>query len=268
MDTLFQKFSLQNLLRQFFCGVVFFIPPYLFAPGYLGEWSQVTSLESGAFLLFSAVALCLGTIIYHLEKNLYSYSVQTVFELLPDWAVAPLFCMPVAVALVLAIIWSSLCCVSCLACICCVFGGVIGLVFVMGIIALLFSPASRRVIARTQECWFLEEKMLKNDSTDSHIRMCAIAKRVSSWSDFIHCTQSCCFAWLLGCALCRYVLYHDVYCYPCLIAAWDAESPLLFSVHVALVVLLLELMFDWHRYQHVIKMTKMSGLRFSNLLPE
>lgn len=33
-----------------------------------------------------------------------------------------------------------------------------------------------------------------------------------------------------------------------------------YSVVIALCILVLELVFDWHRYQHVIKMTEMSGL--------
>lgn len=266
MESLFQKFSLQNLLRQSFCGVVFFIPLYLFAPCQLGEWSKVTSWESGAFLLFSSVALCLGTIIYHLEKNLYSYSVQTVFELLSDWKVPPLFCTPLAVFFVLAIVCALAFSVSCVWCVCCAFGVVLAIVFFVGMICLLFLPVSLRVIERTQECWFLEEKLLGNGATDHHVRMRAIAKRVASWSDFIHCTQSCCFAWLLGCALCRFVLCNESFCYPCLISTWDADSPLMLSVFIALVVLVLELVFDWHRYQHVIKMTKMSGLFFSKQL--
>ena len=79
MDSFLQKFSLQNLLRQFFCGVVFFVPLYLFAREKMPA-TDLLKWESGVFFLFSSVALAVGTIIYHLEKNLYSYPLMYMYE--------------------------------------------------------------------------------------------------------------------------------------------------------------------------------------------
>ena len=262
MDSLLHKFSLQNLLRQFFCGVVFFVPIYLFAKPMLGEFTNLHRWETGTFLLFASLSGIIGTIIYHLEKNIYSYSIQTLFELLDSWKSKPLFCVPCAVALVIAIVCSPYFLDTT------TWGCIVPLIVFLLIVVLicwLFSTAFAKVKERTRECWYCEEKALNIEPAIKNMQIYAIAKRVSAWSDFIHCTQSCCFAWLFGCLACKIVCHgSECACYfsrfqcPCMVCFDDRLMS--YSVLLALCTLLLELVFDWHRYQHVIKMTEMSGL--------
>lgn len=105
----------------------------------------------------------------------------------------------------------------------------------------------RKVVERTQKIWIIEigtavlpEKDAKGDLKYTPSDRNAIAQKLATWSDFIHCTQSCCFAWIVGCALA------DGLCAAC-------EEP---SVLIAILILILEFLFDWHRYQHVLDITK------------
>lgn len=69
---------------------------------------------------------------------------------------------------------------------------------------------------------------------------------------------------LLGCLACK--IHHGSECTCCfnrlLCQCQECFDDRLmsYSVVIALCILVLELVFDWHRYQHVIKMTEMSGL--------
>lgn len=258
MEPLFQNFSLQNLLRQFFCGVVFFVPLWLFGEVHKYETCpcslfDITQWGTGTFFLFASLASIIGTIIYHIEKNLYSYSVQTVFELLDSWETKPLVVTPIAAALIFSIALTPF------------FFETTGMwvivawfvfCFILTTMAWLFTNAFRRVIKRTEMCWLLEERAM-NESMLNNIKMYAIAKRISSWSDFIHCTQSCCFSWLFGCALCKFRLsFSDCSFYPYYFDASNMEQMMVKSIGVVLCILVLELIFDWHRYIHVIRMTK------------
>ena len=261
MEAFLHKFSLQNCLRQFFCGVVFFVPMYLFAKPMLGEFSNLHSWTTGTFLLFASLSGIIGTIVYHLEKNIYSYFIQTIFELLESWKSKPLFCLPCAAVLVISLVCSP--CFHDTTSWCCVVPLIIFLLIVV-LICWLFTSAFAKVQERTRECWYCEEKVFNIEPTIKNMQVYAIAKRVSAWSDFIHCTQSCCFAWLFGCLACK--IHHGSECTCCfnrlLCQCQECFDDRLmsYSVVIALCILVLELVFDWHRYQHVIKMTEMSGL--------
>lgn len=251
MDSFLQKFSLRNLLRQFFCGVVFFVPLWLFTqnPGCqccTCSVLDITRWETGTFLLFAALASVIGTIVYHVEKNLYSYLVQTLFESCAKYKNWQMRVVPLLVAGAITLMISPLFQltedkVDVFNCY------MIALLFfvVICIFNVLFTESFFKVLIRTRACWIIEEQFSDKSSEDRLARW-AIAKRISSWSDFIHCSQSCCFAWLLGCILCKFANNTEVH---------NAELFGL-SLEVVASILFLEIIFDWHRYQHVLSMTE------------
>ncbi|MBR6576117.1 MAG: hypothetical protein IKK73_03185 [Akkermansia sp.] len=67
MDSFLQKFSLQNLLRQFFCGVVVFVPLWLFARTRIVEILGVEKGNTGVYLAFAALASVVGTYALHTQ---------------------------------------------------------------------------------------------------------------------------------------------------------------------------------------------------------
>lgn len=78
VQSIFDKFSLQNLLRQFFCGFVFIASFWFFASGNTTEdltWSKLESFLKGidwdlsGWIVLAVAASIIGTIIYHLEKK-------------------------------------------------------------------------------------------------------------------------------------------------------------------------------------------------------
>lgn len=251
MDSFLQKFSLQNLLRQFFCGVVFFVPLWLFtqACGYKCcscSIVDITTWEAGTFFLFASLASVIGTIIYHIEKNLYSYSIQTLFEVCSRHGNLHMRVVPLLVAGAITLVVSPLFHISDMEKIFDCY--MVALIFfiVVSIFNVLFTDSFIKVMKRTRVCWFIEEQISDKSSVDMFARW-AVAKRISSWSDFIHCTQSCCIAWLLGCALCKLIENNADMC------MWN-EPLFELSILIAGSVLFLEIIFDWHRYQHVIAM--------------
>ena len=255
MDALFQKFYLQNLLRQFFCGVVFFVPLRLFSRDLRGQCDigsllDITEWKTGTFLFIAALASIIGTVIYHLETNLYSYAVQCLYEALRKHYRFSGVCFVVAFVFVISL--SPLCCDI-------KVKTIISLTFfsVVYIVCLLFGGALQDVLVRTRSCWIIEGKELDDKSSTLSQQKRAIALKVAEWSNFIHCVQSCCFAWLLGCACCQrlFIEIEFTCCESCFFEAMQKQEELLFSVHIAFSILFLELLFDWHRYQHVIAMT-------------
>lgn len=270
MDSIFSKFSLQTFLRQLFCGVVFFCPFFLYALDwcniYLGEseFSVVLSKdnfnvslqsgtwETGKLMVVGVIACIIGTIIYHLEKNLYSYSVQCVFELYASKKNEFSWASPIIVSLLLTLALSPLIAVFAdFSPICCFICYCLSFLFSFCIICSAFSRCFSKVIERTQKSWIVENSKIiesksvaernKEDDISSYKMAHSIADKVSTWSDFIHCVQSCCFAWMAGSCFVKYVLKTDV--------------DIILGNSIAVSLLLLELIFDWHRYQHVIAMT-------------
>ena len=254
MDSFLQKFSLQNLLRQFFCGVVFFVPLYLFAR----EKMPATDLlrwESGAFFLFSSVALAVGTIIYHLEKNLYSYPLMYMYERLifknhADgcsseikfsfwwliWCVAGVACLlllgcthflvswPWPVFMAFAFFWLLI------------------------VTWMLLESSENMIVERTWEQWGIEyeashktrENNLLNEQKNKSVQYAA-AEKIATWSDFIHCVQCCCFAWIFGSLLALYLTETIV-------------KGFYQGLTAAFFLLAAEMIIDMHRYRFVRKM--------------
>lgn len=255
MDSLLHKFSLQNLLRQFFCGVVFFVPVWLFSKDLrdqcdMGVLVDIAEWKTETFLVFAALASIIGTVIYHLEKNLYSYAVQCMYEALRKHYRFSGVCVVVAFVFVISLF--PLCCDI-------KVKTIISLSFfsVFYIVCLLFGGSLQDVFERTRSCWIIEGEGLNDKSSILSQQKRAIALKVAEWSNFIHCVQSCCFAWLLGCACCQrwFIEIGFTCCESCFFQALQKQEEMLFSVHIASSILFLELLFDWHRYQHVIAMT-------------
>lgn len=270
MDSLFSKFSLQTFLRQFFCGVVFFCPFLLYALDWCNvylcehEFSVEVSKESlsfsmqygtwdtGKIVFIGIVACVIGTIIYHVEKNLYSYSVQCVFELYASKKNNFLWASPIIASLLLTLALSPLVSVFAdFSPICCFICYSFSCFLVLCVICCAFETYFHKVIERTQKVWIIEDEQTVNTSVSEYrlkdgvipmmLMAHAVSKKLSTWSDFIHCVQSCCFAWVAGSCFVKYFIHSD------------ADITLGNSIAVAL--LFLELIFDWHRYQHVIAMT-------------
>ena len=279
MDSFLSKFSLQTFLRQFFCGVVFFCPFLLYTPKYANAFlggeevsikisqdcfsfcTQYGPWDTGKIVFIGIIACIIGTIIYHVEKNLYSYLMQALFEVANvktnngkiSGKVAFYFFI-VALILFVTFLWANAI-----------------MLFILALLVFIFwgtslSNGFSRVVSRTQQSWIIEnnkaieskiveskivegktieykkiEETKKEEELDSLKMAKTISEKVSTWSDFIHCVQSCCFAWLAGSCFVEYFIHAD------------ADITLGNSIAVAL--LLLELIFDWHRYQHVIAMT-------------
>lgn len=253
MNTPFQKFSLQNLLRQFFCGVVFFIPLYQFAPCQLGRWLAVTSWGSGDFLLFSSVAIAVGTIIYHLEKNLYSYPLMYICERylfrhqkVDRAAMVKLFC------------WWFICCVIGVVCLLALGSGcfvscfipalmLLSLFWLVVVTRILLESSEKMIVDPTLQQWRIEYeasgKMHENNLSQEHqnkTAQYAAAEKIAKWSDFIHCVQSCCFAWIFG-SLLAYRLTETV------------VKEFYEGLAAAFVLLAAEMVIDVHRYRFVRK---------------
>ena len=260
MDSFLQKFSLQNLLRQFFCGVVFFVPLYLFASSKLGIFSNPQTLETGTFILMASLFAIIGTIIYHLEKNLHSYPLQLAYECYyqekrPWWMwslflsliLAPIICLALAG-----------CGVSPKSLLLVATGGYMLLAF------FLLCARCDRIIDPTIDAWCLEEEFLCSHKEeisarlkdDVKFRALSAVSHLSTWSDFIHCVQSCCFSWILGCCIVQFWFVHTNV--PTL--GDEGHCSLLpGSVIGAVLLLVLEMLVDMHRYRFVKKLTSKSG---------
>jgi len=236
MDTLFQKFSLQNLLRQFFCGVVFFMPFWLFSPNCLSQYDIFTLSDVGDSLLFFVIASVIGTTIYHLEKNLHSYPLQLFYEYcyqnqkLKSWKTLSL--------LILIILASASLCIG----ICYWWMLIIAAICYFVLAIILLCSRQERLVKTTMNQWIWEEKgALINKATalpicsDERLTQLAAMKKISTWSDFIHCVQSCCFAWIFGCVVVKMFQVGISYWYCLCVFA----------------LLLIEGLIDAHRYRFV-----------------
>ena len=246
MDKFLGAFSLQNFLRQFFCGVVFFVPFFLYDSYIeLNRW-----LVSGTpkAVCLGALACVIGTIIYHFEKNLYSYATQIAFESMARrrerWGkkfyfyTCSLICMAYPILYILSDIVgrtfdlksatatiASLVLTSC------------------GVFAMYFAAKGYHigVIKRTEDLWKLEVSKRQTRH---------VCSKIDNWASFIHCAQSCCFAWLLGCAI-----VESTTCACCCGCPCCAEQIPSCHAPYVLIILAFEALFDWHRYQHVLSIT-------------
>ncbi len=260
MNELFSKFSLQSFLRQFFCGVVFFTPLYLFAPWCMQNFFSKCGIAMGDSIYYvGALACVIGTIIYHLEKNLYSYVIQGVYEWKTEEKLYPivgsvgilLVCILMFLEWVKFAKWLQRCLPTCLEQQFCLnYGWILMLIVLAGfLVAKYFLDDKTRETTLT--CWKIEgSNPNDNEATKEAMReLKGIAEKVSVWSDFIHCTQSCCFAWILGTYLAYYVLQS---CDEGRACSATAASIMSGSIAAAIIILIIESTFiDRHRYAFV-----------------
>lgn len=299
MKGFLDNFSLSHILRQFFCGVVFFVPFFCLPADLnkvhtLKEWIQISNSNKDwsnpKLALLCILACIIGTVIYHLEKNLWSYPLQCVFErgfnesiLVSDrdkevkhngaapaaFLLGGFFSFFILFAIVLSCFnnksdWA------------CKFYPVIAcglfLAYLLFIWAYLLGEVMKfnaggfqNIMRRTRAMWVMEElkvaeiqqfasvreekeSIVHHSSYRDALACAAIVKRLASWSDYIHSVQCMCFAWLLG-----------VGCVVASLAQENANIPhasfLWISVFFSIGVILLEAMFEYHRYYHLVYIT-------------
>ena len=261
MESFLQKISLQNLLRQFFCGVVFFVPLWLFARTRIVEILGVEKGNTGVYLAFAALASIIGTTIYHLEKNLHSYPLQLAYEYYHERKSGCLCnkCKSLGVLILVIASLVALCMVICsdkpfL-------GMLVVLVCYFVLSVIMLRAGKKRLIASTLEQWLWEEKagQLKMEDalpllSEDDLQKVAAMKKISTWSDFIHCVQSCCFAWIFGCVVIK--MTENPITLPNLeelICLCDFEVAIrrvmACSGICAALILLIECLIDMHRYR-------------------
>lgn len=269
VNAILSKFSLTVLIRQFFCGVVFFLP-YLMLNGESTAFSFTKGLgESGTLGLCVTLACIMGTIIHHLEKNVYSYVIQMLLCCFHNDKSSGdrgcCGCMMLFIALSIAFLvmvtFHNVFLFYCL----------LSLVI---IIVALWNWKGRCLVAETQALWKIsgEGKYIqkhKNEAIckDNRDRLYkfSILERLDAWSDNIHCAQCCCFSWILGYYFAKLVAPEKqeilfVQCddgnqvFKCFSffdfeivnqTFWNA------SISLALFVLVLEFLFEWHRHYHI-----------------
>ena len=282
MNEFLSKFSLQNFLRQFYCGVVFFLPLYLFVPWKVQEFFFQSGICCKKQLICIGTLACvIGTLIYHLEKNLYSYVIQGIYELLEEGRSCKLFkncklgrkCKLYGECrlfrkIIIALVVISLCVLIYLLHLS-IGETILFSIFILCIAKLILD---RKVFNTTIISWIIEGSDAKEnkDKNRTEIKsldgkeineiqhrdlgngeitlhdLRSIAGKIAVWSDFIHCTQSCCFAWIFGTYYSHWLKAND-----------PMSSTMVWSVRVALIMLFIESAFiDRHRYSFVMEMKR------------
>lgn len=190
-------------------------------------------LSAVEFTCLAVLSIIIGTLIYHLEKNIWSYELQLLFTTNRPVTRCFLLLISPVLFVVIVSIWSSL--------------WVLFLIFLV----VAFSACLVSVFCVKGDCVEITEQMWlaeagkktpdKGGSLDGESAKIIMAK-VSTWSDFIHCGQSCAWAWILGSSF-AYQLFEK----PILqVGFWIG----LFS---AVLLLVAEAFIDWHRWQHIVK---------------
>lgn len=238
MDKFLSELKLQNLLRQFCCGVVFFVPLYLFVPCKIQLVWQNAGLADDSLKCIAVLAFIIGTVIYHLEKNLYSYAVQAVFEKSQGKNVGRYLWVLGCVLFVVLPFYTFWNCDRSW-----MLYAMIIVCSVWTLLSLSVFAFSDIVLKPTQKQWEIEAHSKKCSEKEW-----AIADKVAVWSDFIHCVQSCCFAWLLGAGIAIHIIQECECC--------ASKENIIASCVEVICLLLIELGIDWHRYRHVLSITK------------
>ena len=292
MNEFLSKFSLQNFLRQFYCGVVFFLPLYLFVPWKVHEFFFQSGLCCKQLICIGALACVIGTLIYHLEKNLYSYVIQGIYEWLEERRPCKLFtkCKLVKKCKLPRECKLLRKCILYLKCR--LFRKIIIALVVIGLCVLIHSLhlsigktilfsililcmaklfLDGKVFKTTIISWIIEgsdakENRDKNRTETDEMQACdpghgeiamhdlrSIAGKIAVWSDFIHCTQSCCFAWILGTCFSYWIIERNC----CACCAQCMYSKMYWSLIAAFSILFIESAFiDRHRYSFVMEMKR------------
>lgn len=280
-DSLLKTFSLSNILRQMFCGVVFFASFRKFSSGHLFPINESTN-QCITLLILSIIV---GTIIYHIEKNFVSYAQQVGLEIVIKFDKKGYWDIVLFILTIFAFS-AHLVCAFCIVTNCLskwietpLLHETACKILLIAILALLFFSAFLIVFAlsfarniwsnlmnRTRLMWELEElniaplrEILKKQDNDRWetgldkkfffelFRLHVTAKRLATWSDFIHCSQSCVIAWLFGAfaSLLRSAT----------LPALDNKF-LIYSLAICLLILVAEFIIESHRYMHVLKITE------------
>lgn len=260
-----------------FCGVVFLLPFFLFSaitevaakPTTCCEWLASLlrtllghsdkhlsfrevcaslhhlNLSGVEFTCLAVLSIIIGTLIYHLEKNLWSYGLQIIFKRIQNktlgcgWKRIMSICSlhVFSVLLIAATAWIS---------------GSIKWFSSITFIVIAFAAAlvaivciSNGIVEDTETMWLAEgggDSSHKGSLLDAQgLRLSIIMSKVSTWSDFIHCGQSCALAWILG-SCSAYTLFDkaEVLCG----FFWG-------GILSSVLLLVAEGFIDWHRWQHV-----------------
>lgn len=255
MDKFIGQFSLQNILRQMFCGVVFLLPFFLFHSIVVLEGQAIEidfrnvcttlhelNLSGWEMTCLSILAIIIGTLIYHLEKNIWSYGLQILFTSRIGkgrlWVLGALvsalglpFLVPHECKFDLPNILT--------------YNNFSSFVLIIAFFIMFFSLSVSLLcilysaLTETHKMWIAEGggSDTKNNSDTKKI----IMDKVSTWSDFVHCGQSCAWAWILG-SMSAYVLFKNN----------DILTPFYRNgIWVAWWLLIAEAFIDRHRWQHV-----------------
>lgn len=205
--------SLGTLVRQMMCGIVFFIPIVLWKQN--GNWDSIVSWlqkwETAGLIAFGAAAACIGTLIYHLEKNLWAYFWQYIRiegkEYAWEWMWGLMFIGGIGI-LVCALYY--LCPHLSI-----VIGGIYFLIMMLAICIPLLRVVHKvsNLVEHTQNMWrtasrlpddfvaFLEKSNADTKTVLELYEVKEIARREAGWADYIHCGQTAAFSWILSCLL-------------------------------------------------------------------
>lgn len=208
--------SLGTLVRQMMCGIVFFIPIVLCNNS---DWDSIVAWlrnwNAAGLIAFGAVAACIGTLIYHVEKNLWAYFWQTL-RIRKSWKgrnwVYIVSYLMMLLPLAMLFLWKAEASISWKAIIITV---ILAVVFP---ILMLIKPWKMLLLEKTQQMWKASSKLPENlDADIKHseannsastitplqllklYELKEIARREAGWADYIHCGQTSAFAWILGC---------------------------------------------------------------------
>lgn len=262
MTNILDKFSLSLILRQFFCGVVFFIPSILVLTPGCTIFEKMEGVTSSVALTITILALIVGIIIYHLEKNTYSYLLQSIFFIICKFVSAgktatkkmKMFmaclrgvCVLVFFSLVSSLLiwwlelpWMCICYAACFA-----------LVYLL----LICMP----MISFYRRVWSVGAEILAFHDNKSQL----IMNHLDTWSDNIHCIQCCCFAWLLGVTIINMLVSGCYVSIPCKCGVVceiinEDWAVALKSTTCQFVwgLLLVEILFEFHRFCHLFKIAE------------
>lgn len=275
MSAILSKFSISLLIRQFFCGVVFFLPFLLMHGEKVSNILPKSLGESTTLCLCMALACIVGTIIHHLEKNTYSYFVQMLFCLVErlntGWDKGCCGCL--IIFNVISVAFCFLFSLHNQYLFCCLLGTLV-------VIIIPWIIGKRTLLEETRRTWiisgFKPTELKEQKEFSAEVRENAycysILKRLDAWSDNIHCTQCCCFAWIFGyffsksmisnCSAVHFAQYKtdttnetvfnviSVFNgHPLNQDFWDK------SIAIAIFILVLEFLFEWHRHSHIAFIT-------------
>lgn len=240
MDKVFDKFSLSLILRQLLCGVVFFLPQLQYG----------IKIGDSLALSIGFLSLIIGTFIYHIEKNTYSYLVQGILYKLIQ--------KNLLVTDILALIFIVLCGYLCLEIWDSAFFALLLMIIVCASIgfSIILIDFYEKVWSIDKDTRFKGEIIIKPSRILAHL---------DTWSDNIHCIQCCCFAWILGSLFSKYAKIQYIVgkcgfvdCVTFIKSKEDMTWGILTSrgCLIAYLILVLELFFEFHRFYHLYKISE------------